>query len=1041
MNENTPDNYLDFSHCLQLDGNISMNSEDILNESLTDTPIKDDEYNIEVITGNRPIHVKKPKRTPVLQRIRRNNGGELALYLPTVAVYNHRSIWKKIKNFSTEFREMKMGVALHSEVWENKEKKAHRRKIDDLFQMDGITYISTPRPNRRGGGSAITCDDENFFIKEIKVDNPFNLEVTFASLRPKSEFSPSFNIIVCALYSPPRSRKKSKLIDHISQAYHALKIKYPSAFFLLGGDVNCLDVSQLLSISSNFKQLVTKPTRQEKILSVIITDLHKSYQEPFIIKPLKPDTEGCGKPSDHSVPVAVPYTDTSKPRRREYQLKEVQPIPESKIVALGQWITTEEFTDVCEASHPTEKVAALGKIMSDKINDICPKKTIKVYSRDQEWMTEPLRKLRKCREYRRHGKSDRFVLLQKQFDDLKDLNTKKYMEEDIETLKKCNLSQFYRKIKVIGSRLNECDPPTISLPEFIEEGLSPAEAAERMALHFSSISKEYPPLNIDTLPDRVKKKILAENVMADAPKIEPYEVYEKFSNRKKKSTCVPGDIPPKLKKEFGPELASPTAEIFNSINQTGEYPSQWKTEFVTPIPKTTPPDVLDDLRSISLTADLSRDYDQFLVEWLLPYIKPRMDPGQFGVLKGESIVQYLVVFFHFILSNLDKTSRAIIAAMVDFSKGFNRLNHNKILIRLSDWGVPGWLLKILASYLKNRSMILRYKNEESLEHIMTGGGPQGVTLGLLMFLVEVNDAGMDPPHPLHEPVEHGDIASILTLPPPEAISDDELRIKYVDDLSFAEVVNLRDLTLKDDMIGPRNFHDRNQLKLPPEKSRLQKRLVELEEYVQNHEMKLNIAKTKIIPFNFSRNRDFEPCISLDGTDLDVVYSMRLLGVICTSDCKWKENTKHLVKKANTKVWFLRRLKCLGASVETMMDIYKLFIRSHLEFCAPLWAGDLSSKCSESLERVQRTSFRIILGNGFNSYEEALELLNEQPLEDRRLNLCRKFGEKFSIHPNYKHLFPPGIATRNRTTILEPEYRTKRFRKSAIPNIIRILNQQ
>jgi hypothetical protein len=72
----------------------------------------------------------------------------------------------------------------------------------------------------------------------------------------------------------------------------------------------------------------------------------------------------------------VPYTDTSKPRRREYQLKEVQPIPESKIVALGQWITTEEFTDVCEASHPTEKVAALGKIMSDKINDICPKNYI-----------------------------------------------------------------------------------------------------------------------------------------------------------------------------------------------------------------------------------------------------------------------------------------------------------------------------------------------------------------------------------------------------------------------------------------------------------------------------------------------------------------------------------------------------------------------------------------------------------------------------------------------------------------------------------------
>ena len=109
-----------------------------------------------------------------------------------------------------------------------------------------------------------------------------------------------------------------------------------------------------------------------------------------------------------------------------------------------------------------------------------------------------------------------------------------------------------------------------------------------------------------------------------------------------------------------------------------------------------PPDTLDDLRNISLTPDLSRDYDQFLVEWLLPYIKPRMDPGQFGGMKGGSILQYLVVFFHFILSNADKPSSAIIAALVDFSKGFNRLNHNKIMIRLSDKGVPGWLLRILA---------------------------------------------------------------------------------------------------------------------------------------------------------------------------------------------------------------------------------------------------------------------------------------------------------------------------------------------------------
>ena len=402
----------------------------------------------------------------------------------------------------------------------------------------------------------------------------------------------------------------------------------------------------------------------------------------------------------------------------------------------------------------------------------------------------------------------------------------------------------------------------------MEAGISTSEVAERIAQHFSSISKEYPPLDVNTLPERVRDKITSVNAMKNAPKIEPYQVYDKFIKRKNRITCVPGDMPSKMKKEFAPELAAPVADIYNAINNTGEYPSQWKKEYVTPIPKSYPTDTLDDLRNISLTPDLSRDYDQFLVDWLLP-------------------VQYLVVFFHFILSNTDKPSNSIMAALVDFSKGFNRLNHNKILIRLSDWGVPGWLLKILASYLTDRSMLLRYKNEQSSEHFLPGGGPQGVTLGLLMFLVEVNDAGMDPPPPLPEPVHKGDVASVL-MPPEQAITGEELRIKYVDDLTMAEVVNLNNLTKSADLIGPRNLHDRNGLTLPLMESKLQSRLKELETYVSNHDMKLNTDKTKIMPFNFSRGKDFEPEIYLDNSQLEIVYKTKLLGVVCTSDCKWTE---------------------------------------------------------------------------------------------------------------------------------------------------------
>ena len=136
-----------------------------------------------------------------------------------------------------------------------------------------------------------------------------------------------------------------------------------------------------------------------------------------------------------------------------------------------------------------------------------------------------------------------------------------------------------------------------------------------------------------------------------------------------KNSTVPGDIPKKLKKEFLPELAKPASFIFNCITKSGTYPRQWKTEYVTPIPKINPPETEADLRNISLTADLSKDYENFLSEWLMPYIKRRVDPGQFGGLSGHSTTHYLISLYNFILKHTDTASipKAVMVALIDFS--------------------------------------------------------------------------------------------------------------------------------------------------------------------------------------------------------------------------------------------------------------------------------------------------------------------------------------------------------------------------------------
>lgn len=192
---------------------------------------------------------------------------------------------------------------------------------------------------------------EHFTIKEVIVDNPEALEVTFALVRPKAKECSNLIIIACALYSPPNSKKKSKTVDHIAVNYNNLKVKYPSAYFMCGGDINDLKITELLYISQNFRQIVTKPTRKGKILSVIVTDLHMYYQEPEIFPPVQPDVVGKGKPSDHSTPIAMVHIDTSTTKKNTYRWQMIRPLPESQMREFGNWIVKESFENVIRENH------------------------------------------------------------------------------------------------------------------------------------------------------------------------------------------------------------------------------------------------------------------------------------------------------------------------------------------------------------------------------------------------------------------------------------------------------------------------------------------------------------------------------------------------------------------------------------------------------------------------------------------------------------------------------------------------------------------
>ena len=137
----------------------------------------------------------------------------------------------------------------------------------------------------------------------------------------------------------------------------------------------------------------------------------------------------------------------------------------------------------------------------------------------------------------------------------------------------------------------------------------------------------------------------------------------------------------------------------------------------------------------------------------------------------------------------------------------------------------------------------------------------------------------------------------------------------------------------------------------PDKCQLQAELDNLSNYATVYKMKINEAKTKIMLFNCSTKRDFHPEIQLEGKKLEVVQQMKLLGVVITSDLKWHENTKHITKKAFGRLWLMKRLKSMGASAETLLDVYCKQVRSVLEFAAVVWSSGLTQENSTQIERV------------------------------------------------------------------------------------------
>ena len=292
------------------------------------------------------------------------------------------------------------------------------------------------------------------------------------------------------------------------------------------------------------------------------------------------------------------------------------------------------------------------------------------------------------------------------------------------------------------------------------------------------------------------------------------------------------------------------------------------------MPKVKKPVSANDLRPIALTKILGRVFESFLAQWLKDDFTPVLDSKQYGNVKDTSTTHYLVDMLHNVISGIEKPSNYATLVAVDFTKAFDRINHNVAVNNIISSGVRPSIIPTISSFLAHRTQCVKHKGQLSSLEKITCGVPQGTKLGPGIFTVMVNDAA-------------------------DTTSD---RWKFVDDLTLAEVINAKTNT-----------------------NQLQNHLDALEDWCKVNIMLPKPTKCHGLHINFLKKPVQLPQLSLGGEVLQVVDHMKLLGLEIQNNLGWDIQVQNMISRVSRRLFMLFALRKHAAPVEDMLIIFQIYI--------------------------------------------------------------------------------------------------------------------
>ena len=407
----------------------------------------------------------------------------------------------------------------------------------------------------------------------------------------------------------------------------------------------------------------------------------------------------------------------------------------------------------------------------------------------------------------------------------------------------------------------------------------------------------------------------------------------------------PDGISPRVLRELAEVLAAPLTTLFQTSLDKGAVPQDWKTALVSPAYKKGEKYTAANYRPISLTCVTCKVLEHILTSQLMRFAENRkiFHPNQHGFRKHHGCEKQLIELTSDIANTLDDGEETV-ACVLDFSKAFDKVNHNKLLLKLAQYGVSYQLVSWIDDFLTGRTQRVVVDGEQSSEAAVTSGVPQGSVIGPTMFLFYIND-----------------------LP-------DNLRCEvrlFADDTIIYNTASNHQI--------------------------LQEDLLKLENWENTWDMEFHPSKCSQITFSRKRQPSDQP-LHLHDTLIPKTESIKYLGVTLDTKNNWNMHVNNTAARGNSTLGFIKR-NVLTTSENVKATAYKQLVRPVLEYASAAWdsVSDTAAKC---LEAVQRRAARFICGirrtDRKTSTTGLMQRLNLPPLAQRRTE------RRLNIFSQYHH---------------------------------------